>query len=183
MNISKEKAAGKHKFELLYPQDMLDKKIKEMGQQISEDYADKNPILIGVLKGCVVFLADLIRSISIPIEMEFIHASSYAQGRVSNNNVATYGGADIPLTGRHLLIVEGVVDSGQTIAAIIDHLKLQEPASIEIVTLLDKPTCRTTEVDVKYVGFDAGKNFVIGFGLDESQRYRNLPFIGKVVNN
>ncbi len=183
MNIPKEKATDKQKFELLYPQDMLDKKIKELGQRISEDYADKNPVLIGVLKGCVVFLADLIRNISIPIEMEFILASSYAKGRVSNNNVTTYGGAEIPLSGRHLLIVEGVVDSGQTISAIIDHLKLQDPASIEIVTLLDKPSCRTIEVDVKYVGFDAGDNFVIGFGLDESQKYRNLPFIGKVINN
>lgn len=183
MNISKEKATGKHKFELLYPQDMLDKKIKELGHRISEDYADKNPVLIGVLKGCIVFLADLIRNISIPIEMEFILASSYAKGHVSNNNVTTYGGAEIPLAGRHLLIVEGVVDSGQTISTIIDHLKKQDPASIEIVTLLDKPSCRTTEVDAKYVGFDAGENFVIGFGLDESQRYRNLPFIGKVINN
>ncbi len=183
MSLSKEKSTGKHKFELLYTQDVLDRRIKELGRRISKDYAEKEPILIGVLKGCVVFLADLIRCISIPIEMEFILASSYANGQVSNNHVVTYGGAEISLTGRHLLIVEGVVDSGQTIAAIIDHLKKQEPASIEIVTLLDKPTCRTMDIDVKYVGFDAGENFVIGFGLDESQRYRNLPFIGKVLNN
>lgn len=183
MNLSKERTTGKHKFELLYPQDILDKRIKELGHEISEDYADKEPVLIGVLKGCVVFLADLIRNISVPIEMEFILASSYTEGHESNNNVATAGGSEIPLTGRHLLIVEGVVDSGQTIAAIIKNLKKQNPASIEIVSLLDKPSCRTVDVDVKYVGFDAGDNFVIGFGLDESQRYRNLPFIGKVVNN
>jgi len=183
LNLSKERTTGKHKFELLYPQDILDKRIKELGHEISEDYADKEPVLIGVLKGCVVFLADLIRNISVPIEMEFILASSYTEGHASNNHVATAGGSEIPLTGRHLLIVEGVVDSGQTIAAIIKNLKKQNPASIEIVSLLDKPSCRTVDVDVKYVGFDAGDNFVIGFGLDESQRYRNLPFIGKVVNN
>jgi hypoxanthine phosphoribosyltransferase len=183
LNISKEKSTGKHKFELLYAQDVLDRRIKELGRTISRDYADKDPVIIGVLKGCVVFLADLIRNISIPIEMEFILASSYAEGHTSNNHVSTYGGAEIPLTNRHILIVEGVVDSGQTVVAIIDHLKKQNPASIEIATLLDKPSCRTVDVDVKYVGFDAGENFVIGFGLDDSQRYRNLPFIGKVVNN
>ncbi len=183
MNISKEKSTGKQKFELLYAQDVLDRRIKEMGRIISRDYAEKDPVIIGVLKGCVVFLADLIRNISIPIEMEFILASSYAEGHTSNNHVSTYGGAEIPLTDRHIIIVEGVVDSGQTVVAIIDHLKKQNPASIEIVTLLDKPSCRTVDVDVKYVGFDAGENFVIGFGLDDSQRYRNLPFIGKVVNN
>lgn len=183
MKLPEERTVGVHKFELLYPQDMLQKKIRKLGQRISTDYADKDPILIGVLKGCIVFLADLIRSISIPIELEFILASSYATGRVSNNNVSTYGGAEIPLIDRHLLIVEGIVDSGQTIKTIIEHLKKQKPASIEIVSLLNKPKCRKTEVEVKYYGFDAGDDFVIGFGLDESQKYRNLPFIGRVLNN
>jgi len=183
LKLSEERIVGVHKFELLYPQDILQKKIRELGQRISMDYADKEPILIGILKGCVVFLADLIRDISIPIELEFISASSYVAGRVSNNNVSTYGGADIPLTDRHLLIVEGIVDSGQTIKTIIEHLETQKPASIEIVSLLDKPKCRKTDIKVKYFGFDAGDDFVIGFGLDESQKYRNLPFIGRVINN
>ena len=91
------------------------------------------------------------------------------------------GGPDVSLTGRHIILVEGVVDSGRTIRTIINHLKKQEPASIEIVTLLDKPKGRQIEVDIKYKGFDAGEDFVIGFGLDESQKYRNLPFVGKVV--
>ena len=181
MKFSKEKQAEKRKFELLYPQDMLAEKICLIGQEISHDYEGKNPILIGVLKGCVVFLADLIRSISIPVELEFILASSYTNGRVQNGSVSTAGGPEIPLAGRHLLIVEGVVDSGQTLDTIIKNLKLQEPASIEIVTLLDKPTCRKVEMKAKYVGFDAGEEFVIGFGLDESQKYRNLPFIGRML--
>lgn len=153
-----------------------------MGLQISKDYEGKEPIMIGILKGCVIFMADLVRDITIPVEMEFISASSYTNGRIQDNCISMFGGPDIPLSKRHILIVEGVVDSGHTVKAIIDHLRLQEPASIEIVALLDKPKCRQVDVNVKYAGFDAGDDFVIGFGLDESQKYRNLPFVGKVIN-
>jgi hypoxanthine phosphoribosyltransferase len=170
-----------HKFELLYPQDKIARRIKELGTQISKDYTDKDPILIGVLKGCVIFLADLVRNINIPIELEFISASSYNGNFKPENQVMMSGGPKVSVHGRHLLLVEGVVDSGNTVASLIDWLKTQEPASIEIVTLLDKPTCRKVKVDIKYFGFDAGKHFVIGFGLDAAQKYRNLPFIGKVV--
>ena len=169
------------KFDLLYPQDKISRRIKEIGAQISKDYADKDPILIGVLKGCVIFLADLVRNINIPIELEFISASSYNGNLKPENQVMMSGGPKVSVRGRHLLLVEGVVDSGHTVFSIISWLKTQEPASIEIVTLLDKPTCRKVEVDIKYIGFDAGKHFVIGFGLDAAQKYRNLPFIGKVV--
>jgi hypoxanthine phosphoribosyltransferase len=170
------------KFELLYPQDQLARRIKEMGRQISRDYRNKNPLLIGVLKGCIIFLADLIRNISIPIELDFISASRYTDIKAHEERVELVGGPGISLTGRHLLIVEGIVDSGYTIRTILGNLKRQEPASIEIVTLLDKPLCHEVEVIIKYKGFDAGKNFVIGYGLDMKQQYRNLPFIGKVVD-
>jgi hypoxanthine phosphoribosyltransferase len=170
------------KFDLLYSQDRINKKINELGRQISEDYVDKNPILIGVLKGCIVFMADLIRNISIPMELEFISASSYSNGRIPENEVLMSGGPGISLKDRHLLLVEGVVDSGNTVRTLIEKLRLQEPASIEIVTLLDKPGGRQIEINIKYIGFDAGDDFVIGYGLDDSQKYRNLPFIGKVLN-
>ena len=170
-----------HKFELLLPQDKIARRIREMGQEISRVYEGKDPILIGVLKGCIIFLADLVRSITIPVELEFISASSYSNGRTPEDKVTMAGGPDISLNGRHIILVEGVVDSGRTIRTIIDHLRRQEPASIEIVTLLDKPKGRQMEVDIKYIGFDAGEDFVIGFGLDESQKYRNLPFVGRVV--
>lgn len=171
-----------HKFELLLPQDEIAQRIKQLGIQISRDYDDKDPILIGVLKGCIIFMADLIRSISIPVELEFISATSYSNGRIRDETVEMAGGPDVSLAGRHLIIVEGVVDSGRTVRTIVDRLRLQEPASIEIVTLLDKPECRQTEIGIKYRGFEAGRDFVIGFGLDESQKYRNLPFVGKVIN-
>jgi len=172
-----------HKFELLLPQNQIAKAISELGRRISEDYRDKEPILIGVLKGCVIFMADLAREISIPIEMEFISASSYINGHTPENKVDMYGGPDTPLAGRHILIVEGVVDSGHTVQTLIGKLGKMEPASIEIVTLLDKSKCRQVEIDIKYRGFDVGDDFVIGYGLDEDQKYRNLPFIGKVLND
>ncbi|PKK83405.1 MAG: hypoxanthine phosphoribosyltransferase [candidate division Zixibacteria bacterium HGW-Zixibacteria-1] len=170
------------KFELLLPQDKIAQAIKRLGKQISRDYKNREPIMIGILKGCIVFMADLIRNISIPIEVEFISATSYSNGQTRDEKVDMYGGPDTPLAGRHLLIVEGVVDSGRTAQTIIKQLKKQEPASIEIVTLLDKSKCRQVDIDIKYRGFDVGDDFVIGFGLDESQKYRNLPFIGKVIN-
>jgi hypoxanthine phosphoribosyltransferase len=178
-----DKGIERKKFTLLFAQDKIEKKISQMGRKISADYEGKNPILIGVLKGCIVFLADLIRAISIPVELEFIMASSYTIGRVSNGTVETSEIPETSLAGRHLLIVEGVVDSGKTLSTIIKNLKLKEPASIEIVTLLDKPKCRKVEIEAKYVGFDAGEEFVIGYGLDESQKYRNLPFIGRMIND
>ncbi len=170
-----------HKFSLLYPQDEIAGRIKEMGEQISLDYAGKDPILIGVLKGCIVFLADLIRAIPKSMELEFISASSYNGGITASDKVIMNGGPGVSLEGRHLLLVEGVVDSGNTVTTIIKRLRNQKPASIEIVTLLDKPTCRKVELNLKYVGFTAGDDFVIGYGLDVDQKYRNLPFIGKVI--
>jgi len=170
-----------HKFDLLYTQDKIACRIRELGEEISRDYAEKDPILIGVLKGCVIFLADLIRNINIPIEVEFISASSYNGNMTAENQVAMVGGPKVSIKGRHILLVEGVVDSGHTVRALIDRLILQEPASIAVVTLLDKPVCRKVEVNIAYKGFDAGDHFVIGFGLDAAQKYRNLPFIGKVI--
>ena len=170
-----------HKFELLFPQDKISRRITELGRQISADYGDKKPILIGVLKGCVIFIADLIRTITIPVELEFISASSYNNGQTASERVDMGRNPNKRLAGRHLLLVDGVVDSGKTIASITKKLELEKPASIEVVTLLDKPKCRKVDAQIKYVGFDAGEDFVIGYGLDVDQDYRKLPFVGKVT--
>jgi len=183
LNSSKEKSKyDTHKFELIYSQDVIARKIKELGKRISSDYKGKDPVLIGVLKGCILFFADLIRNITIPVELEFINASSYNGGIEPDENVIMGKGPIISLTDRHILIVEGVVDSGHTVIELIDRLKLEHPASVEIVTLLDKPQGRKIPVNIKYVGFEAEDFFVIGFGLDQAQKYRNLPFIGRVLN-
>ncbi len=184
MNSSEEKTMDDtRKFELIYSQDKIAQRIRELGNQISRDYKDREPVLIGVLKGCILFFADLIREISVPIELEFVNASSYNGGIEPDEDVVMGGGPKISLTGRHVLLVEGVVDSGHTAVEIIKRIKLEEPASVEMVSLLNKPKCRKMPVDVKYVGFEAEDYFVIGYGLDQGQKYRNLPFIGRVLNN
>jgi len=181
--LKSEKAELKaHSFELLFAQDRIEKKVRELGQRISDDYSDKNPVLLGVLKGCFIFMADLLRAISVPSEVEFISAHSYGSGS-DPGRLTLSGGPDVSLTGRHVLLVEGVVDTGRTVRSIIDSIKSVEPASVEIVTLLDKRSRRESELDIKYAGFRVGNDFVIGYGLDHGQMYRNLPFIGKVVED
>lgn len=167
-------------FELLFPQNEIKRAISDLGERISEDYEDKNPILLGVLKGCFVFIADLVRAISVPLEVEFISAHSYGSGDMPGE-LTLSGGPQISLAGRHILMVEGVVDTGRTAVSIKESLKSMEPASVEIVTLLNKTGRRELEIDIKYSGFTIEKDFVIGYGLDHNQLYRNLPFIGKVV--
>ena len=169
-------------FELLLDQKTISRRITEIGKQITTDYKDKSPVLLGVLKGCVVFLADLMRTIKLPLEVEFVSAASYRRGSKQEDNVEFSGSSHIPLTGRHVLIVEGVVDSGRTVTTLLKHVRQMEPASIEIVTLVDKPASHRTKLDIAYKGFAVGNEFVIGFGLDNTQKYRNLPFIGKVID-
>lgn len=182
MTSSEKETIKTQKFDLLYPQDQIARRIAELGSQISHDYANKDLVLIGVLKGCIIFLADLVRHIKLPVEMEFIAASSYNGNMIPESDVSMMGGPKSSLTGRHILLVEGVVDSGHTVLTLTGYLKRLEPASIEVVTLLDKPDCRTDEIKIKYVGFKTDNHFVIGFGLDAAQKYRNLPFIGKVID-
>jgi len=167
-------------FELLFAQDRIEKKTRELGMQISRDYAGKQILVLGVLKGCFVFMADLIRSITVPTEVDFISAFSYGS-RMAPGKLELSAGPAVSIKDRHILLVEGVVDTGRTATSIIESLKRLEPASIEIVTLLNKTGRREAELDIKYSGFQVGNDFVIGYGLDHNQLYRNLPFIGKVI--
>lgn len=160
----------------------IERRISELGAQITADYAGQTPVLVGVLKGCIVFLADLMRHIKLPIELEFVSAASYRHGVRGEDDVILGGGFSIPMKGRHVLLVEGVVDSGRTVVLVTEKVRKLEPASIEIVTLLDKPGSHRTKLDIKYKGFSVGNEFVIGFGLDNTQKYRNLPFIGRLLD-
>ncbi len=169
-------------FELLFPQNEIERAITDLGNQISIDYKGKNPILLGVLKGCFVFMADLIRAINIPSEAEFISAHSYGSG-TNPGELTLSGGSDVSLKDRHILLVEGVVDTGRTMVSIFESIKSLEPASVEIVTLLNKTGRRELPIDIKYAGLHVENDFVIGYGLDHNQLYRNLPFIGKVIEN
>ncbi|MDZ4722354.1 MAG: hypoxanthine phosphoribosyltransferase [candidate division Zixibacteria bacterium] len=183
MKTLSSKQSNTKPFELLLDQDRIARRIAELGTEISRDYAGQSLVLVGVLKGCLVFLADLMRQISLPTEIEFISAASYRKGIRQEEDVILGGGVSIPLKGRHVLMVEGIVESGKTIAVIAEKLRKMEPASVSIVTLLDKPSSRRATVDIKYKGFAIGNDFVIGFGLDNTQQYRNLPFIGRLVDH
>ena len=181
MNLHPAAKLKRIPFELLINKEQIQKRVSEMGKDISRDYADKTPVMLGVMKGCMVFLADLMRQMNIPLEVEFISTAWYRKGTAQSGKVVLSGTFNADIRGRHVLIVEGIIDSGRTINAILDHITSLEPASIELVTLLDKPGSHRKSVSAKYIGFSIGNEFVIGYGLDNAQKYRNLPYIGKVI--
>lgn len=154
-----------------------------MGSEITHDYRGKKLLLIGVLKGCMVFMADIIRHINLPMEIEFLSGAAYRQGQKEQDRLISSSGQPIRIKGRDVLLVEGVVDTGQTASRLMKQIHKLEPASAEIVTLLDKPGSHRTKVDVKYRGFSIGNEFVVGFGLDNTQLYRNLPYIGRMLDS
>jgi hypoxanthine phosphoribosyltransferase len=169
-------------FELLLDQATIQKRVAELGKEICADYAGNSVVLLGVLKGCVVFLADLMRHIDLEMNVEFLSAASYRKGIRQEEDIVLGGGVVVPLKGRHVLLVEGIIDSARTISTVMQMLEKEEPASLEIVTLLDKPASHRTRIKVKYRGFAIGNEFVIGYGLDNNQRYRNVPFIGRLID-
>lgn len=169
-------------FEILLDQSTIARRVAELGKQITHDYAGKSPLLVGVLKGCVVFMTDLMRHIELPLEIEFLFAASYRHGIRQEEDIILGGGTNVPIKGRHVLVVEGIVDTARTATTILQTLSKQEPASLEIVTLLDKPASHRTKISVKYKGFSIGNEFVIGYGLDNTQLYRNLPFVGRMID-
>jgi len=182
LDSATEKQQAVLPFELLLDQAAIEKRVAELGAEITRDYPDETIVLVGVLKGCIMFLADLMRHIKLSMELEFVSAASYRKGITRENNIVIGGGVEVPLKGRHVLLVEGVVDSARTVSTVAARLQKEEPASLEIVTLLDKPASHRTRMKVKYRGFAIGNEFVIGYGLDNTQRYRNLPFVGRLVD-
>lgn len=163
---------------VLISEEDVQKRIKELGAQISRDYAGKTVHIIGVLKGACYFMCALARHISVPVTFDFMSVSSYGSDTKSSGIVRIVKDLDEPLTGKDVLIVEDIIDSGRTLSHLMDMMKARKPASLKLATLLDKPERRVTEVDVDYTGFEIEDVFVVGFGLDYDQRYRNLPHIG-----
>lgn len=164
--------------EVLYNEDQLRNKIRQMGAEISKDYHGKELILIGVLKGSVVFMADLIREISIPCKMDFMAVSSYGSSTETSGVVRILKDLDFDIQGKNVLIVEDIIDSGVTLKYLIKYLSSRKPNSIEIICLLNKPDRRKVDIDVKYLGYNVPDYFLVGFGLDFSEKYRNLPYVG-----
>jgi len=165
---------------VLISREELQAKIDELAAVIRADYEGKCPILICVLKGAIFFMADLARRLPFDLEVEFMAVSSYGQSTESSGVVRILKDLDIDIEGRHILIVEDIVDSGLTLQYLTNNLGSRNPASIEIVTLLSKPSRRTAELRCRYTGFEIPNEFVVGYGLDYAEKYRNLPYIGVI---
>ncbi len=153
-------------------------RVQELGERISEDYRDKNLLLISVLKGSVAFMADLMRAIDVNARIDFMSVSSYGAGTRSSGVVKIVKDLDMPIAGFDVLIVEDILDSGMTLSYISELLLARDPASIRICTLLDKPERRKANIVADYIGFEVPDEFVVGYGLDYDERYRNLPYVG-----
>ena len=164
----------------LISEEKIDERIAELGRQISEEYAGKQIHMICVLKGGVFFTCELAKRISVPVSLDFMSVSSYGNGTTSSGAVRIVKDLDEPLEGKDVLIVEDIIDSGNTLHYLVEILYKRRPNSIKICTLLDKPERRTADVKVDYSGFNIPDEFVVGYGLDYAQKYRNLPFIGVV---
>jgi hypoxanthine phosphoribosyltransferase len=164
--------------EILVEEHALQERIAELGHEISNDYRGRDLLMIGVLKGAVFFMADLMRHVTVPCEVDFMAISSYGAATDSSGVVRILKDLDINIEGRHVLVVEDIIDSGLTLSYLMRTLEAREPATLEVCTLLTKPARREIDVPVRYVGFEIPNRFVIGYGLDFAERYRNLPFVG-----
>src|SRR5438874_3284590 len=169
-----ERAVG----EVLIDEETLAARVAELGVEISADYAGRDLLLVGVLKGAVFFMADLMRHLTIPCEIDFMAVSSYGDSTDSSGIVRILKDLDLNIEGRHVLVVEDIIDSGLTLSYLLRNLESREPASLEICALLTKPTRREIDVPVRYIGFEIPNKFVIGYGLDFGERYRKLPYVG-----
>ncbi|MBY0086922.1 MULTISPECIES: hypoxanthine phosphoribosyltransferase [Brevibacillus] len=153
-------------------------KVRELGETLAAEYKDKNPLVICVLKGAVIFMADLIRHMNIPCEMDFMAVSSYGSGTESSGMVKILKDLDTSVQSRHVLVVEDIMDSGLTLSRLVELLRHREAASVKVVTLLNKPERRKVDISPDYKGYDVPDEFVVGYGLDYAEHYRNLPYIG-----
>ena len=164
--------------EVLFNEEDITKKVKEISKEISRDYKGKDLVVVGVLKGSVLFAAELIKGITIPCEIDFMAVSSYGDATESSGVVRILKDLDHSIEGKDVLIVEDIVDSGVTLSYLTKYLKARKASSIEIATLLNKPARRKKDIHVKYIGYDVPDEFIVGYGIDYAEKYRNLPFIG-----
>jgi hypoxanthine phosphoribosyltransferase len=164
--------------QVLYTQEQIQARITELGQAISKDYAGRNPLMIGVLKGVLFFMADLLREVTVPAEVDFIAISSYSKEAREQGMVRLMKDLDASISGRDVLFIEDVIDTGLTLNYLLQNLRARQPASLEVCVLFNKSSNRLLNIPIKYQGFDLPPLFVVGYGLDFRERYRNLPFVG-----
>lgn len=168
------------KISVLISEEDVDKRIAELGKKISEDYAGRTVHLICVLKGSIFFTCELAKRITVPVTLDFMSCSSYGDGTSSSGVVKIVKDLDETIEGKDVIVIEDIIDSGRTLSHLLAVLKTRRPASLSLCTLLDKPDRRVVDVDVDYVGFNIPDEFVVGYGLDYAQRYRNLPYVGVI---
>jgi hypoxanthine phosphoribosyltransferase len=166
--------------EILITEDQIHTRIQEIGSQISNDYQSKDLLLLGIFKGAIPFMADLARAIDLPLEMDYMAVTSYGDSAQSSGTVHIIKDLDAPINYKHVLVVEDIVDSGLTLHYLLDVLKQRNPLSLRVCSLLSKETKRIHHIDIDYFGFIVPDKFVVGYGMDYKQRYRNLPFIGAI---
>ena len=164
--------------EVLFSEEAINKRVKELASRISEDYKGKELLVVGVLKGSVIFAAELIKNITIPCQIDFMAVSSYGDSSETTGVVRILKDLDSEISGKHIIIVEDIVDRGITLNYLSNYLKSRNASSVEIVSLLTKPSRRKVDIDCKYVGFETPDEFLVGYGLDYAEKYRNLPFVG-----
>jgi hypoxanthine phosphoribosyltransferase len=169
--------------EILVQPDALEQRVAAIGAQINEDYAESDLLLVGILKGAIFFLADLMRTIEIPCEVDFMAVASYGSATDSSGVVRILKDLDAPIEGRDVLIVEDIVDSGLTLQYLLRNLGARDPRSLDVCALLTKPSRRKVELPTKYVGFEIPNRFAIGYGLDHKERYRNLPYVAALQDD
>jgi hypoxanthine phosphoribosyltransferase len=167
--------------EILIPASRLQARVAELAAQLDADYAGRDLLLVGVLKGAVMVMADLARAMRLPVEMDWMAVSSYGSGTRSSGVVRILKDLDTDISGRDVLVVEDIVDSGLTLSWLVGNLRSRQPASLRLCVLLRKPAAARMDVDVAYTGFDIANDFVVGYGLDYAERYRNLPFVGTLA--
>jgi len=163
--------------EILFSEETIHQRVKELGERITQDYAGKSPMLIGILKGCFVFLADIARCIDLDCEIRFLTASSYGFSSVTSGTVKIGKDPDFDVEGRDVIIIEDILDSGITLTALRNYIRERSPSSLKSCCMLDKPARRKVEFKSDYVGFECPDEFVVGYGLDYAERFRNLPYI------
>jgi hypoxanthine phosphoribosyltransferase len=172
----------KHTVQVMISEQDVQARVRELGKEISEAYADtENLVMVGLLRGSFIFMADLAREITVPLETDFMTASSYGNAMESTRDVRILKDLDGDVKGKDVLLVEDIIDTGNTLSKVMEILTLREPKSIKIATLLDKPSRREISVDVEWIGFEIPDEFVVGVGIDYAQKYRNLRYVGRVV--
>ena len=167
----------RNQLSLLHNRQEIETTVKRLAAELNRDYPGKHPILVGVLKGSFMFMADLIRHLDFPHELEFVRLSSYGSGQKSSGKIKVIAGLQTPVKNRDVLVIEDIVDTGFTVACLIDYLRKQKPASLRLCALTDKPSRREVPVTIDYLGFTVPNRFIVGYGLDWDEKYRNLPSI------